>query len=116
MQLHPSWGGDDDPGDVANAGAWVIYRMVNSHAPNKQLFLEAGSEEVLRGILSNEESSHPAKACAINNMVGSHAPNKQLFLEAGAEEVLRGILTNEETSNTAKSNARDALKKLGLQV
>ena len=67
MRLHPSLGrkgqrgGDDDAGDVAWAGADAIYCMVNSHAPNKQLFLEAGAEEVLRGILTNEETSYWAK-------------------------------------------------------
>jgi hypothetical protein len=35
--------------------------MVDSHAPNKQLFLEAGAEEVLRGILAQEETSDGAK-------------------------------------------------------
>ncbi len=67
MRLHPSlgrkWkeGGKDDPGDVASAGAYAIYWMVGIHAPNKQLFLEAGAEEVLRGILTNEENSIRAK-------------------------------------------------------
>ena len=70
MRLHPSlgrkgqWGGGDDPGDVAYVGAWAIYRMVISHAPNKQLFLEAGAEEVLRGILTQEETSNEAKRVA----------------------------------------------------
>ena len=67
MRLHPSLGrkgqegGWSDAGDVANAGAWAIYCMVYSHAPNKQLFLEAGAEEVLRGILTQEETSNSAK-------------------------------------------------------
>ena len=67
MRLHPSlgrkdqWGGPKDPGDVAFAGARAINWMVNSHAPNKQLFLEAGAEEVLRGILTNGETSDWAK-------------------------------------------------------
>ena len=67
MRLHPSlgrkgkWGGGGDPGDVAYAGACAIYWMVDSHAPNKQLFLEAGAEEVLRGILTQEETSNWAK-------------------------------------------------------
>ena len=70
MRLHPSlgrkWrnGGWRDPEDVAWAGAGAIYRMVASHAPNKQLFLEAGAEEVLRGILAHEETSNDAKANA----------------------------------------------------
>jgi len=67
MRLHPSlgrkgqMGGRSDPGDVAYAGALAIYHMVDSHAPNKQLFLEAGAEEVLRGILTQEETSNEAK-------------------------------------------------------
>ena len=67
MRLHPSLGrkgqegGWRDPGDVAAAGAGAIYCMVDSHAPNKQLFLEAGAEEVLRGILAQEETSDGAK-------------------------------------------------------
>ena len=70
MRLHPSLGrkgqlgGWDDAGDVAAAGAWAICCMVNSHAPNKQLFLEAGAEEVLRGILTQEETSNYAKSWA----------------------------------------------------
>jgi len=69
MRLHPSLGmgqqgGWDDPGDVAWAGVEAIYFMVYSHAPNKQLFLEAGAEEVLRGILTQEETSDAAKANA----------------------------------------------------
>ena len=70
MRLHPSLarkgqpGGWSDPGDVAHAGARAIYYMVNSHAPNKQLFLEAGAEEVLRGILTQEETSNYAKSNA----------------------------------------------------
>jgi len=67
MRLHPSlgrkgkYGGYYDAGDVAAAGALAIYYMVDSHAPNKQLFLEAGAEEVLRGILTQEETSNGAK-------------------------------------------------------
>ena len=67
MRLHPSLGrkgqqgGWGDAGDVAAAGAGAIYHMVYSHAPNKQLFLEAGADEVLRGILTNEETSNEAK-------------------------------------------------------
>ena len=57
-------GGLGDPGDVAWAGAVAIYCMVISHAPNKQLFLEAGAEEVLRGILTEEETSIWAKQYA----------------------------------------------------
>ena len=71
MRLHPSLGrkGQEggwhgDPGDVAYAGAGVICWMVNSHAPNKQLFLDAGAEEVLRGILTEEETSLHAKGYA----------------------------------------------------
>ena len=68
MRLHPSLGrkGQEggDPGDVAHAGADAIYWMVDSHAPNKQLFLEAGAEEVLRGILAQEETSNMAKGYA----------------------------------------------------
>ena len=67
MRLHPSLGrkgqkgGEGDPEDVAAAGASAIYNVVNSHAPNKQLFLEAGAEEVLQGILAHEENSDWAK-------------------------------------------------------
>ena len=70
MRLHPSLGrkGKDggwrDAGDVAWAGAGAICCMVYSHAPNKQLFLEAGAEEVLRGILTQEETSNYAKTNA----------------------------------------------------
>ena len=70
MRLHPSLGrkgqlgGVRDAGDVAAAGAEAIDNMVNSHAPNKQLFLEAGAEEVLRGILAHEETSNEAKGNA----------------------------------------------------
>jgi len=71
MRLHPSlgrkgqYGGwHGDPGDVAWAGALAIDWMVYSHAPNKQLFLEAGAEEVLRGILTQEETSNEAKGWA----------------------------------------------------
>ena len=70
MRLHPSlgrkgqMGGYDDPGDVAAAGAYAIYNMVISLAPNKQLFLEAGAEEVLRGIVTNVETSDAAKELA----------------------------------------------------
>ena len=70
MRLHPSLGrkgqegGWSDPGDVACAGADAIFFMVDSHAPNKQLFLEAGAEEVLRGIVTNEETSDGAKGDA----------------------------------------------------
>ena len=70
MRLHPSLGrkgqpgGDGDPGDVAFAGAGAIDYMVGSHAPNKQLFLEAGAEEVLRGILTQEGTSNGAKTNA----------------------------------------------------
>ena len=69
MRLHPSLGrkgkegGDTDPGDVAYVGASAIY-MVARHAPNRQLFLEAGAEEVLRGILTQEETSYDAKSQA----------------------------------------------------
>ena len=66
MRLHPSLGRKEqqgvDAGDVAWAGACAIEYMVGSHAPNKQLFLEAGAEEVLRGILTNEETSISAKS------------------------------------------------------
>ena len=67
MRLHPSLGrkgqtgGLGDAGDVAYVGAAAIYYMVARHAPNKQLFLEAGAEEVLRGILAQEETSNDAK-------------------------------------------------------
>ena len=70
MRLHPSLGrngklgGEGDAGDVAAAGACAICNMVDSHAPNKQLFLEAGAEEVLRGILTQEETSNEAKRVA----------------------------------------------------
>ena len=70
MRLHPSLGrkgqrgGLDDPGDVAWVGVAAIYWMVDSRAPNKQLFLEAGAEEVLRGILTQEETSNYAKSNA----------------------------------------------------
>ena len=57
-------GGKGDAGDVAFIGAYAIYYMVDSHAPNKQLFLEAGAEEVLRGILTQEETSNYAKLYA----------------------------------------------------
>ena len=79
MRLHPSlgrkgqWGGRDDPEDVAAAGAEAIYWMVDRHAPNKQLFLEAGAEEVLRGILTQEETSDSAKEGArdaLENQLG----------------------------------------------
>jgi len=70
MRLHPSLGRKGqtgtDPGDVAYAGAWAIFSMVYSHAPNKQLFLEVGAEEVLRGILTQEETSNGAKSRARN--------------------------------------------------
>ena len=75
MRLHPSLGrkeqegGNGDPEDVAHAGACAIYYMVNSHAPNKQLFLEAGAEEVLRGILTQEETSNRAKRVARRALV-----------------------------------------------
>jgi hypothetical protein len=75
MRLHPSLGrkgqegGEDDAGDVAFIGARVIYWMVASHAPNKQLFLEAGAEEVLRGILTQEETSNEAKRGARRALV-----------------------------------------------
>ena len=42
--------------------------MVASHDPNKQLFLEAGAEEILRGILANEETSDAAKKSASNTL------------------------------------------------
>jgi len=68
MRLHPSLGRKGqlggDAGDVAYMGAWAISCMVASHAPNKQLFLEAGAEEVLRGILTQEETSDWAKSNA----------------------------------------------------
>ncbi len=70
MRLHPSLGrkgqqgGQYDRGDVACSGAWAICCMVGNHAPNKQLFLEAGAEEVLRGILTQEETSNWAKSYA----------------------------------------------------
>ena len=70
MRLHPSLGrkgqegGWSDAGDVAWAGARAICCMVYSHAPNKQLFLEAGAVEELRGILTNEETSNGAKGDA----------------------------------------------------
>jgi hypothetical protein len=79
MRLHPSLGrkgqegGLGDAGDVAHAGAVAIYNMVYSHAPNKQLFLEAGAKEVLRGILTNEETSREAKTWAryaLKNQLG----------------------------------------------
>jgi len=76
MRLHPSLGrkgqqgGRDDPGDVASVGALAIYFMVYSHAPNKQLFLEAGAEEVLRGILTQDETSNWAKSYARNALKG----------------------------------------------
>ena len=35
--------------------------MVGSHAPDGQLFIEAGAEEVLRSILAHEETSNGAK-------------------------------------------------------
>ena len=72
MRLHLSLGrkgqegGMGDPRDVASAGAEAIYGMVYCHAPNKQLFLEAGAEEVLRGILAEEETSDSAKSYARN--------------------------------------------------
>ena len=70
MRLHPSLGrkgkGGGDAEDVAYAGAMAIYYMVASHAPNKQLFLEAGAEEVLRGILTQVETSNHAKRVARN--------------------------------------------------
>ena len=79
MRLHPSLGRKgqwvDDPGDVAYAGALAIKLMVYSHAPNKHLFLEAGAEEVLRGILAEEETSREAKGAA------RHALEVQLELQ-----------------------------------
>ena len=76
MRLHPSLGrkGQEggwhgDPGDVAYAGTMAIGYMVDRHAPNKQLFLEAGAKEVLRGILRNEETSELAKLYARNVLV-----------------------------------------------
>jgi hypothetical protein len=50
--------------------------MVYSHAPNKQLFLEAGAEEVLRGILAQEETSNSAQRVAtwaLENQFGLQA-------------------------------------------
>ena len=68
MRLHPSLGrkgqGGGDAEDVAYVGVWAIIWMVDNHAPNKQLFLEAGAEEVLRGILAHEETSNEAKGNA----------------------------------------------------
>ena len=81
MRLHPSLGRKGKKGgwydleDVAYAGALAIKLMVYSHAPNKHLFLEAGAEEVLWGIRTNEETSREAKGNA------SHALN-QLGLQA----------------------------------
>ena len=68
MRLHPSLGrerqGGGDPEDVAYSGVMNIFCMVGCHAPNKQLFLEAGAEEVLRDILANKEISNSAKSYA----------------------------------------------------
>ena len=55
-------------------------------------------------------------AYAIWCMVDSHPACKALFLSAGAEEALRAILANTATSEDAKSEAKDALKELGLRV
>jgi len=55
-------------------------------------------------------------ALAINNMAYSHPACKPLFLAAGAEEALRAIRANTATSEDAKSEAKDALKQLGLRV
>ena len=82
MQRYPSLGrkgqrgGRTDPEDAAWAGAYAIYCLVDSHAPSKQLFLEAGVEEVLRGILAHEETSGGAKMNARNvleDQLGLHA-------------------------------------------
>ena len=82
MRLHPSLGRKGKKGgwydleDVAYAGADAIEWMVVSHAPNKQLFLEAGAEEVLRGIITNEETSNSAKEYAEGSL------ERQLGLQA----------------------------------
>ena len=80
MRLHPSLGrkGQEgaDPEDVAYAGAVAIDSIVLNHARNKQLFLEAGAEEVLRDILTNEETSNEAKLNAgeiLENQLGLQA-------------------------------------------
>ena len=55
-------------------------------------------------------------ADALWNMLGSHPACKPLFLAAGAEEALRAIRASTATSAPAKSNAKGALKELGLRV
>ena len=55
-------------------------------------------------------------AGAISCMGYSHPACKPLFLAAGAEEALRAIRASTATSARAKSEAKDALKKLGLRV
>ena len=63
MLQYPSPLGQDVE-DVACLGAICIHDMVYSHAPNAQLFIEAGVEAALRGLLAAEHTSEAAKQYA----------------------------------------------------